>query len=367
MSLGMSTKLYNKAVDKKDMINEMVYMGAVPYDQRKVAKLFQTDGKLLSELKCDGMFLSALVTENKVSFLQRSGIPMLIDGILPEELSLMRNWEKWDFMLNGEILISDVPNRAEANGILRGLLSSKQKIYNGDEKEYAKFTKKYGRTIEDVESKLEYWVWDIVPINILDGVDCDVAYEKRFDKVKYLVNNPHRLVEGKIKYISSIKVVPFKEVSNEQEAMEHFQEMLGLGFEGTILKSRIRGFKSTKVAWQIKFKMVMEFEMKIIGFERGAENTRLSDSLGAIVAQSECGILTNRIGGISDDLRGEIWSNQDKYLGKIITAKANGISRNKDNGYGLLYANLVEIREDKDKADTLEKIIEIQNAVLGVK
>ena len=65
-------------------------------------------------------------------------------------------------------------------------------------------------------------------------------------------------------------------------------------------------------------------------------------------------------------MRGELWSNQDKYLGKIITVKANGISRNKDNGYGLLYGNLVEIREDKDKADTLEEIIEIQNAVLGV-
>ncbi len=367
IALGMSTKLYNKAVDKKDMINEMVYMGAIPYDQKKVAKLFQTDGKLLSQLKCDGMFLASVVTENKVYFLQRSGIPMLIDGILPEELSLMRKFEGWDFMLNGEILISDVPNRAEANGILRGLLSSKQKIYNGDEKEYAKFTKKYGRTIEDVESKLEYWVWDIVPVDILEGVECNTLYETRFNKVKYLVNSSHRLVDGKIKYISSIKLVPTREVSNETEAMEHFQELLGLGFEGTILKSKIRGFKSTKPNFQIKFKAESEIELEIIDFEAGAPNTKYSQTLGSLICKSSCGTLVTGVSGFSDSKRDEIYFNKAKYLGKIITVKINGLSSNVNGGVGVLYPVFIEERFEKSEANSWNEIIEIMNGKIGVK
>lgn len=41
-------------------------------------------------------------------------------------------------------------------------------------------------------------MWDIVPVDILEGGECDVTYEKRFDKAKYWVNNSH-LVDGKIK------------------------------------------------------------------------------------------------------------------------------------------------------------------------
>ena len=66
-------------------------------------------------------------------------------------------------------------------------------------------------------------------------------------------------------------------------------------------------------------------------------------------------------------MRDEIWNNKDKYLGKIVEVKANGVSSNRDGGYSLLYPNFVEVRDDKSIANTLEEILEIEKSISEVK
>lgn len=65
-----------------------------------------------------------------------------------------------------------------------------------------------------------------------------------------------------------------------------------------------------------------------------------------------------KVSGISSKLRQEIWSNKDDFLGRIISVKAESITKNKISGTtSLSFPRFVEIRYDKTEADTLEMVI----------
>ena len=148
LAIGVGTKFYNKAVNKEDSILDFPYMGAVAYEPKKVANLFKTSDHVESQMKMDGLYLSPVVTDSKITFYLRSGLQAIINGgRLVEDLKKYREREAWDYMLSGELLIEGIEDRATANGIIRGLISSNTKINNGDDKESAKFQKKYGMTI----------------------------------------------------------------------------------------------------------------------------------------------------------------------------------------------------------------------------
>ena len=149
--------------------------------------------------------------------------------------------------------------------------------------------------------------------------------------------------------------------------MEHFQEMLGLGFEGTILKSKIRGFKNGKPNFQVKFKAESEIELEIIDFEAGTTNTKYSQTLGSLICKSSCGTLVTGVSGFSDSKRDEIYFNKDKYLGKVITVKINGLSSNANGGVGVLYPVFIEERFEKSEANSWNEIVEIMNGKIGGK
>ena len=68
-----------------------------------------------------------------------------------------------------------------------------------------------------------------------------------------------------------------------------------------------------------------------------------------------------------DSIRKEIWENKEFYKGKIVTCKCRGTSKNNNGGVGLLYNTFVCFRDDKDKADTYEEILAIQNSILNLK
>ena len=359
LAIGVGTKFYNKAVNKKDVIFDFPYMGAIAYDSKKVANLFKTSDQVESNLKLDGLFIGASVTDSKITCYLRSGLQAIINGgKLVEELKKLRELESHDFMLNGELLIDGIEDRATANGIIRGLISSNTKINNGDEKESAKFQKKYGMSISEVEDRLVYYVWDFLDIKVLNGFEIDTPYYKRFSILQYYLQviNP---------IFKSIKIVPSRRVDNEQEAMSHFQELLSLGYEGTILKDMNKGFKSGKPVWQVKYKMVAECELRVLSYELGKEGTKYSSVIGSLYCESECGKLKTKVSGFTDEQRQSILDDIDNYIWKIITVKNNGLSKAKDNEHmSLLYPVFIEIR-DKDKADTLEEIIKIQESIIG--
>ena len=106
--------------------------------------------------------------------------------------------------------------------------------------------------------------------------------------------------------------------------------------------------------------------MQVVGFKRGTPGTKYENSLGALECASSDGKVRCFASGIADDLRDEIWNNQDEFLGKVVTVKCNGLSQNADGEYSLLHPRFMKFRDDKESADSLEEIQKIADAVASV-
>jgi ATP-dependent DNA ligase len=77
--------------------------------------------------------------------------------------------------------------------------------------------------------------------------------------------------------------------------------------------------------------------------------------LGALVCESEDGIIKVKVGsGFNDEDRKKI-KKQD-VLGKVVAVKYNARIRSKHEDESLFLPIFVEIREDKDQADTSRTI-----------
>ena len=89
-------------------------------------------------------------------------------------------------------------------------------------------------------------------------------------------------------------------------------------------------------------------DLPITSFEVG--EGRLSNTLGKVYVKYK----ENTVGvgsGFTDELRSEIWNNQDKYLGKVIEVKYKNISKDKNTGLeSLQFPVFVRFREDKTEA-----------------
>ena len=94
----------------------------------------------------------------------------------------------------------------------------------------------------------------------------NVQYHQRLKNLEYyLEKNPCSLVS----------IVEGKYVDSLESAMSHFQSVLQRGEEGTILKSLDSGWKNGKPAIQIKMKLSMTFDLRIIGFQYGTKGTKM--------------------------------------------------------------------------------------------
>jgi DNA ligase-1 len=113
---------------------------------------------------------------------------------------------------------------------------------------------------------------------------------------------------------------------------------------------------------QLKMKLIMDLDLEIIGFNEGAKGTKFEGTLGSLIVSTSDRKIISSCGGLKEKsgIRDEIWNNQDKYLGKIASIKCNGISSNKQGGYGLLYPSYNEIRYDKFDADSFDECMKIQ-------
>ena len=134
--------------------------------------------------------------------------------------------------------------------------------------------------------------------------------------------------------------------------------MLADGQEGIILKDKDGIWENKRAKHQIKFKGEMECDLEITEVVEGTG--KYAGKLGAVVCRSrpEDGkYLTVNVGsGFNDDHRDNLWAIRDQLVGKIVAVKYNMRSKNKAGEESLFLPIFVEVRYDKDVADTIGDI-----------
>jgi hypothetical protein len=287
-------------------------MLASQYEQKLVDKI---QWPAMVQLKMDGMRFNAVVRDGQCEFKSRNGKTIDLLGNLEKEFVELANGI--DTVFDGELLVKDdsgTLNRQTGNGILN----------------------KAGKgTITDAEASMVHaTIWDVIPYMYFIDSYCPTPYKDRF---------------ARLKEANRINIVPNFIVDNIEEAQAKFKEYYDQGEEGIILKDMNAPWENKRSKALIKFKGELECDLKIVDVEDGTG--KYEGMLGALVCESEDGIIKVKVGsGFNDEDRKKI-KKQD-VLGKVVAVKYNARIRSKHEDESLFLPIFVEIREDKDKADS---------------
>ena len=287
-------------------------MLASQYEQKLVDKI---QWPAMVQLKLDGMRFNAIVRDGQCEFKSRNGKTIDLLGNLEQEFVKLSNG--MDVVFDGELIVKDdngIMNRQTGNGILN-------KAVKG--------------TISDKEAAMVHaTIWDHIPYMYFTSGECPTPYKQRF---------------ARLETTNKINIVPNFIVDNIEEAQAKFKEYYDQGEEGIILKDMNAPWENKRSKSLIKFKGELECDLKIVDVEDGTG--KYEGMLGALVCESEDGIIKVKVGsGFNDEDRKKI-KKQD-VVGKVVAVKYNSRIRSKHEDESLFLPIFVEIREDKDKADS---------------
>lgn len=352
LKIGMDSGI-NKVIPK--LIEETPYQGAKSFSEKGALKLFEKGKAVMSQVKADGTYRNAIIRSGEVELISRQGEV----STLPGAKFLLELSQFDDCVLNGELTIDGV-KRTIANGMVNSIMDIFEKEDERGEVETAKkvkaFEDKHGPMV-DALSKLRFTVWDMISVDEYFEFKSDTEYHERFNDLrKRLEYQSHEQVD----------LIETKFIRTYEEAMEHFMDTQKRGLEGTIIKQAAAGWKDGKPTYQIKMKLEMDMDLRIIGFNYGAKGTKNENVISVLQLESECGKLKTAPGGMTEAMMADITGRQDELMGTIVQIRCCGLSET-DKGWSTQHPSIVELRTDKDTCDTLESCIEIENMAKTLK
>lgn len=299
-----------------DLIHEYPCMLCTPFDE-KIAAKFKFPA--YAQLKMDGMRFNAIVKDGKCEFRSRNGKEVQLLGFLEEEFIKIANGQ--NLVFDGELLVNDkgiILDRQTGNGILNKAVKGTISI--------------------DEARKVHATIWDVIDYDTFKQGRGKQIYQTRFALLESMsLPRKIHLVESKV-------------VATLEEAQAIFEEYLAQGQEGIILKDMSGVWEDKRVKTQVKFKAELDCDLKVVGIQPGTG--KYEGMVGALLCESSDGIIKVDVGsGLSDEDR-----KRDDYVGKIVAVVYNARIKNKQGEESLFLPRLVEVREDKNIADSAKKI-----------
>ena len=326
---GVSEATANKIWPK--LVSTYPVMLASGFDQKLVDKI---KFPAYCQLKLDGMRFNAIVRNGTVEYRSRNGKELNIPSkLFSDALLKLANLYGADYVFDGELLVVDSAGKPLDRKTGNGILSKGVK-----------------GTMSDKEAAMvRVTLWDAITFTGFQAGVFKTPYNERFMQLMQNVD----FLKGVSAIGHLVDIVWTKEVNTQLEAQNIFEKFLAEGQEGTILKSKTNIWEDKRSKEQIKFKGELECDLVVVGWEEGTGKNK--GRLGALVCESSDGLIQVNVGsGYSDEQREEYTK---KVIGKIVTVKYN--ARIKDRGDGverLFLPTFIEMREDKDLADSSKKI-----------
>ena len=330
MRCGVSEATVNKIWP--GVVSTYPIMLASGYDQKLVDKI---SFPAYVQLKLDGMRFNAITRGNTVEFRSRNGKTLSIpnQSFSVPFLKMAEHYGQ-DMVFDGELLIADYAgkpvNRQTGNGILSKAIKGTMSMEES----------------ENVRATL----WDAIPLSSFQAGKDTEPYNIRLAKLSNSISH----VKGQFnQFRHYIELVWNKEVNNLYSAKVIFEKFLAEGQEGTILKSKTGIWEDKRSKEQIKFKGELECELVVVDWEEGTGKNK--GRLGALVCESSDSVIRVNVGsGYSDEQRDEY--THSKVIGKIVTVKYNARIKDKSGVESLFLPVFIELREDKDVADSSKKV-----------
>ena len=300
LKCGASTKIVNKVY--KGFIKEFNIMLGSKFDFNKVP----SGTKYITE-KFDGLRCFCIIKDGKITLKSRQN--KLFEGLIDIETSIAALGLD-NVCLDGELLSID---------------SNYEDVY--------KDTTKKVNNKNKVKTGVKYQIFDIVPLEEFENGKGKLTYSER------------RKMLDKIPESEYIKITQLLYVGDDVDMiMKILNKYRKQGAEGLMCNlDKPYEFKRSKAL--LKMKVMSTCDLRVIGFEEG--KGRLENNLGKIICDYK-GFKLGVGSGFSDNMRTEIWNNQDKYLGRIAEIQYFEETHNDKGGLSLRHTVFVEFRDKNE-------------------
>lgn len=344
----------------------------------------------ITQTKADGAFMNcSLLPQDDITVACSTRYGRYApDNNFFQSLEIIGEKSKYiDPVLHGELLLKHedgtIMNRQTGNGKInkyfkkestrKELVAKFDKANGASKVKAAQALEDFDTECEYIENNLIYVVWDIVPSIDWFGLRSELNVQDRFQEVSAMVKIYNDLITplGNCE----LRLVNYKIVADEEEAMEFYREQLDAGEEGMVIKNLNATWEhDTNRQGIIKLKDFNECDLIITGWNYGKTGSEFELGIGSYICESSDGELKVDVSGMSRDQRGfeRVDLNDsskgiklidgfdfDQNVGKIITVKYNELIKSKNSDtYSLFLPSVEEIREgyDKSLADDLVKI-----------
>lgn len=317
-----------------DSTANKVWPGLVPsfpvmlcsaYDQKIVDRLHWQKGVYV-QLKSDGMRCNIVVDRDSVTVYSRNGRVVETHGAFDHLKKLDKR-----VVIDGELLVKDKNgkflDRKTGNGICNKALKG---------------------TVTKAQTEAFFLnAWDLIPLDDFYRGLCTDTYKVRFTYLFGIVGDLQDFGHRNIDTIES------KVVHSLEEAQSIFEDYLAKGEEGAILKDKTANWEDKRSKQLVKLKAELDTDLKVIGIKAGTG--KYEGQIGALICTDSDGKLNVSVGsGLTDDQRKLLTT--EKLINKIITVTYNAKIQAKDGTWSLFLPRLVEIREDKNEANSFNDI-----------
>ena len=331
LKCGVNTSTINKVWP--NLIPEFPCMLCSPFEQKLVDKI---TFPAIVQKKEDGMRFNAIVKFDRdlkgtVEFRSRNGKEITLLGNLEQEFIDLAYGK--DLVFDGELLVYDtmetdskgnICDRQTGNGILNKAVK--------------------GTISKEESNRVVATLWDQIPYEDFIAGKCDQPYTYRFKRLLYLID--------RCDVYRKIELVETFDVHSLEQTQEIFQSYLDDGDEGIILKDPNSLWENKRSKGQIKFKAELDCDLKVLSVISGTG--KYSDMIGSLYCESADGVVKVYVGsGFNDEQRN---APPSEYYDKIIAVKYNARIKNVKDGESLFLPIFLEIRNDKEFADTSDKI-----------
>lgn len=224
----------------------------------------------------------------------------------------------------------DIENSIKELGLNNICLDGELLAIDSNYENVYKDTMKIVSTKEKKKYGVKYMIFDILSIDEFDNKKGVLKYSER------------RKILDNIKQNEFINITPILyHGTDNDKVLEVLSICRANGAEGAMVNlDKPYEFKRSKTL--LKLKVMNSCDLKIIGFEEG--DGKFKNTLGSLLCDYK-GYILGVGSGFNDKQREEIWSNQDKYLGRIAEIQYFEETNNEDGGLSLRFPVFKCIRE----------------------
>lgn len=309
LKLGVSAKTWNKICNKEDKIPVFEVMLAKKFDDHA----HKIKGNFTITKKLDGTRIIVIKDDENVKAFSRTGKEY--EG-LNEILNGVKNINLDNFVLDGELLAVVDENMSV-------------------QEQFAE-TLKRSRTKDKNKTGLDFHVFDMMPLNEFQNGKSSENHINRKSILDSL------FVSNEFKHLKLVESL--YQGNDFSQITEWSAKATDLEWEG-IMVSLDKPYVCKRTDSLLKVKQMHTMDLKIIDIAEG--DGKYEEMMGKVIVKYK-GNCVGVGSGWSDELRQDMFDNQEKYIGRIIEVQYFEVSKDSKTGIeSLRFPVFKRFRDDK--------------------